>query len=71
MQENTEHYARVYDIEVEYEHEYFANNILVHNCSDTMDYFLCYYFKEKFVEFQHEKKKKKRVALRAGDAVNF
>jgi len=33
---------KVYDIEVEGEHEYFANNILVHNC----DYFLTELFKD-------------------------
>lgn len=31
----------VYDITVEDQHEFFANGILVHNCSDTMDYILC------------------------------
>ena len=30
----------VYDIEVEDEHEFFANNILVHNCTDSLRYFL-------------------------------
>jgi hypothetical protein len=32
-------YERVYDITVEDNHEYFANGILVHNCSDLCDYF--------------------------------
>jgi intein/homing endonuclease len=32
---------KVYDLEVEGEHEYFANNILVHNCSDALEYFIC------------------------------
>ena len=31
---------RVFDIEVEDEHEYFANGILVHNCSDALEYLL-------------------------------
>jgi hypothetical protein len=30
----------VYDIEVEGEHEYFANGILVHNCTDAFEYFM-------------------------------
>lgn len=33
---------RVYDIEVEEAHEYFANGILVHNCMDAIRYWcLC------------------------------
>lgn len=31
---------RVYDIQVDCEHEYFANGILVHNCSDALEYLL-------------------------------
>lgn len=31
----------VFDIEVEDVHEYFANNVLVHNCSDTLEYLVC------------------------------
>ncbi len=47
--EHFEQRERVYDIEVEGEHEYFANGILVHNCSDANDYLLTTAFK---VEFQ-------------------
>ncbi len=31
---------RVFDIQVEDEHEYFANGILVHNCSDALEYLI-------------------------------
>ncbi len=31
---------QVYDLEIEDTHMYFANNILVHNCSDDLDYFI-------------------------------
>lgn len=51
-------YEQVYDIEVEGEHEYFANNILVHNCSDSMDYMLCYAFSKEYEEFQRGYAKK-------------
>lgn len=34
-------YEQVFDIEVEEEHEYFANGVLVHNCSDAVEYFIC------------------------------
>lgn len=44
--------ANVYDIEVEDYHEYFANGILVHNCTDSMDYFLCEAFKSDYITFQ-------------------
>ena len=36
---------RVYNIEVEQMHEYFANGVLVKNCSDAFDYFICEDFK--------------------------
>jgi hypothetical protein len=36
---------KVYDIEVENCHEYFANGILVHNCSDATDYLITSAFK--------------------------
>ena len=32
---------KVFDLEIEDEHEYFANEILVHNCSDALEYFIC------------------------------
>jgi intein/homing endonuclease len=31
----------VFDLEVEDVHEYFANDVLVHNCSDTLEYLVC------------------------------
>lgn len=37
---------RVYDIQVEGNHEYFANNILVHNCSDAVEYMVSELLKE-------------------------
>jgi phage terminase large subunit len=43
---------KVYDIEVEDCHEYFANGILVHNCSDANDYFICYAFQNEFLQYQ-------------------
>lgn len=39
---------RVYDIQVEGDHEYFANGILVHNCSDLCDYMMCEAFRDLF-----------------------
>jgi hypothetical protein len=33
-----EEVRRVYDLQVEGEHEYFANGILVHNCLDALRY---------------------------------
>ena len=32
---------KVFDLEIEDENEYFANEILVHNCSDALEYFIC------------------------------
>lgn len=43
---------RVYDIMVEDEHEYFANGILVHNCSDSNDYMICSAFASEFIAWQ-------------------
>lgn len=37
---------RVFDIEVEDQHEYFANGLLVHNCSDAAEYLICYLTKD-------------------------
>ena len=42
----------VYDITVDTDHEFFANNVLVHNCSDNDDYFLCQYFSSEFARYQ-------------------
>lgn len=42
----------VYDIQVEDYHEYFANNILVHNCSDTFDYLVCMAFANDYLTYQ-------------------
>lgn len=38
LSENIE--PEVYDLHIDQYHEYFANGILVHNCSDSSDYFL-------------------------------
>lgn len=43
----------VYDIEVEDEHEYFANNILVHNCTDAFSYIICELFKTDFDNYRN------------------
>lgn len=32
---------KVFDLEIEDENEYFANELLVHNCSDAMEYWIC------------------------------
>lgn len=38
--ENLNRIENVYDLEVEEDHEYFANGILVHNCIDAFRYIL-------------------------------
>lgn len=43
---------KVYDIEVDEEHEYFANNILVHNCSDAFRYFTVMVLKDEFAQYK-------------------
>lgn len=43
---------RVYDLQVEDCHEYFANGILVHNCSDANDYLICMAFAGEFARYQ-------------------
>ncbi|GAG81673.1 unnamed protein product [marine sediment metagenome] len=30
----------VYDLHIDHNHEYFADGVLVHNCSDSFDYFI-------------------------------
>jgi len=45
---------RVYDLQVEGTHEYFANGILVHNCSDAAEYFLTNAFKQWFVKLLYK-----------------
>lgn len=45
---------RVYDLQVEGTHEYFANGILVHNCSDAAEYMLCSAFKQWFVKLLYK-----------------
>lgn len=50
----------VYDIQVEDEHEYFANNILVHNCSDTKRYFITLAFAQQYMEYLYGSKKLER-----------
>ena len=47
-----DHVANVYDITVSDQHEFFANNVLVHNCSDTFDYILCQAFQREFTNYQ-------------------
>jgi hypothetical protein len=42
---------RVYDLSIEQDHEYFANDILVHNCSDGSDYLVCQLFTRYFDKF--------------------
>lgn len=43
--------TEVYDIQVENMHEYFANNILVHNCSDILEYFIIQAFRKIYDNF--------------------
>jgi phage terminase large subunit len=43
---------QVYDITVEDEHEFFANGVLVHNCSDALDYVLTTVFSVAYDRFQ-------------------
>jgi PBSX family phage terminase large subunit len=52
VQENAHKIERVYDIQVEDCHEYFANNILVHNCSDCYDYQIVTVFRSFFDNMQ-------------------
>ena len=42
----------VYDLTVDGDPEYFANGILVHNCSDSDEYFICNAFPNIYVDFQ-------------------
>lgn len=46
-----EYTADVYDLNVKDCHEFFANDILVHNCSDANDYLYCEIFKPQFDRF--------------------
>lgn len=46
------YHAPVYDLYVNDEHEFFANNILVHNCSDILDYLLCTMLTKDWREYQ-------------------
>jgi hypothetical protein len=43
---------QVYDITVEDEHEYFANGILVHNCSDSNDYMFISMYNSEYINYQ-------------------
>ena len=45
-------YEKVYDLQIENNHEYFANNILVHNCSDLTEYLICYAFQNEYANYQ-------------------
>jgi hypothetical protein len=49
QQEPLEQNQRVYDIMVEDKHEFFANNILVHNC---LDYFMTSAFASDYENYQ-------------------
>jgi len=44
--------ADVYDLTIEGDHEFFANNILVHNCSDSFRYFFIEAFKKQFEKYK-------------------
>jgi hypothetical protein len=59
--EGSESLKNVYDIQVEGEHEYFANNLLVHNCSDTKRYFLTVAFEKEYNNYIGVKKKVKII----------
>jgi PBSX family phage terminase large subunit len=48
MPEYGEQEKMVYDLMIEDVHEYFANNILVSNCTDANDYFLTIVFRKEF-----------------------
>lgn len=75
VQENVEQYSEkrenVYDITVEDEHEFFANNILVHNCSDCIDYFLTQYFQREFLLYQKGGRETKIVVGRKIAAMRY
>ncbi|MDU1011463.1 MULTISPECIES: hypothetical protein [Parabacteroides] len=43
---------KVYDITVEDRHEFFANGILVHNCTDVLDYILCTFLSKSWLKYQ-------------------
>lgn len=51
-QEHSETRQRVYDLSIEGQHEYFANNVLVSN-TDLLDYFICEAFFYDYQKFQH------------------
>lgn len=42
----------VYDLRVQGEHEYFANEVLVHNCSDALEYFVTKACESQFRAFE-------------------
>ena len=43
---------KVYDITVEDRHEFFANGILVHNCTDVLVYILCTFLSKRWLKYQ-------------------
>lgn len=47
-----EHRADVYCLEVEDEHEFFANGFLVHNCSDSLSYLVCRFTETEYSKFK-------------------
>jgi len=50
-------YENVYDLMVEDKHEYFANNILVHNCLDAMRYLITKAFEKEYLHYTGRKKR--------------
>jgi hypothetical protein len=52
MLKEVSNYEKVYDLQIENNHEYFANNILVHNCSDLTEYLICYAFQNEYANYQ-------------------
>ena len=59
--QNIEKRADVYDLTVKDQPEFFANNILVHNCSDTFDYMITQAFQREFLMYQRGGKETKMV----------
>lgn len=43
---------KVYDITVADDHEFFANGVLVHNCSDAFDYALCLFVQKSWYKYK-------------------
>ena len=60
----------VYDLEVEECHEYFANDILVHNCSDAFDYLITHFFKSEYYKYKSGGVKKYVTSFVKGNTRN-